>query len=202
MKLYFTPGTCSLSPHIVLREAQLPFELSKVDLAARKTETGADFTAINPKGQVPTLELDDGNLLTEVPAIVQYLADRKPDTKLVPAAGTIGRYRLQEWLNFITAELHKGISPLFRSDLPDAARQIIKDTIALKFDYLDRHLANHQYLLDGQFSVADSYAFAIVGWAKLFDIDLVPWPNLKNYMERIAQRPSVREALRVEGLTG
>lgn len=202
MKLYFTPGACSLSPHIVLREAQLPFELSKVDLAARKTETGANFIDINPKGQVPTLELDDGSFLTEVPAIVQYLADRKPGTNLVPAAGTIGRYRLQEWLNFITAELHKGLAPLFRSDMPDAAKQIIKHTIASKFDYLDRHFADHQYLLDGHFSVADSYAFTVISWTRLFDIDLTPWPNLKNYMERIAARPSVREALKAEGLTG
>lgn len=202
MKLYFTPGACSLSPHIVLREAQLPFELQKVDLATKKTETGANFIDVNPKGQVPALELDDGSLLTEVSAIVQYVADRKPDTNLVPAAGTIGRYHLQEWLNFVTAELHKGLSPLFRPDMPPTARQIIKDTVASKFDYLDRHLANHQYLMDGHFSVADSYAFTIVNWSKLFDIDLAPWPNLKAYMDRIAARPSVQEAMKAEGLNG
>lgn len=202
MKLYFTPGACSLSPHIVLREAQLPFELSKVDLAARKTESGANFNDVNPKGQVPTLELDDGSVLTEVPAIVQYLADRKPGSNLAPAAGATERYRLQEWLNFITAELHKGFGPLFRSDMPHAAQQLIKQTISSKFDYLDHHLANHQYLLNGRFSVADSYAFTIVSWSKLFDIDLTPWPNLQDYMQRIAQRPSVRDALKAEGLTG
>ena len=202
MKLYFTPGACSLSPHIVLREAQLPFELSKVDLAARKTESGANFNDVNPKGQVPTLELDDGSVLTEVPAIVQYLADRKPGSNLAPAAGTTERYRLQEWLNFITSELHKGLSPLFNSEMPQAAKQLIKQAIVSKFDYLDHHLANHQYLLNGRFSVADSYAFTIVSWSKLFDIDLTPWPNLQEYMQRIAQRPSVRDALKAEGLTG
>ncbi len=200
MELYFTPGACSLAPHIVLREAQLSFELNQVDLATRKTTDGADFTAVNLKGQVPALVLDDGSVLTEVPAIVQYLADRHPEADLAPAPGTLARYRLQEWLNFVTAELHKSLGTLFRPDLPAGWEAIVKQTVATKLDYLERHLAEQDYLLDNRFSVADSYAFAIINWTHLFDIDLAPWRNVQRYMERIAARPAVREAMRAEGL--
>lgn len=200
MKLYFTPGACSLAPHIVLREAQLSFALDQVDLATRKTADGADFTAVNPKGQVPALLLDDGSLLTEVPAILQYLADRHPEADLAPAPGVLARYRLQEWLNFVTAELHKSLGTLFRPDLPAGWEVIVKQTVATKLDYLERHLAEQDYLLDDRFSVADSYAFAIINWTHLFGIELAPWRNVQRYMERIAARPAVREAMRAEGL--
>lgn len=201
IKLYYFPGACSLAPHVVLRELGLDFELVAVDLTTKTTRDGADFRHINPKGQVPALVLEDGSVLTEVPAIVQYLADRRPDLNLAPAPGTLARYRLQEWLNFVTAELHKGLSPLFYTDLAEAARRFVIDQIAGKFDYLDRHLARNDFLLDGRFSVADSYAFAIVNWTHLFDIDVTRWQHLARYMDRLATRPSVRDSLQAEGLT-
>jgi len=148
MKLFFSPGACSLSPHIVLREAGLPFELEQVDVRAKKTKGGSDFLQINPKGQVPVLALDDGEFLTEGPAIVQYLADKVPASRLVPAAGTKERYRVQEWLNFITSELHKNFSPLFRPNTPDAYKPVAKENLAGRFAYLDRQLANRKYLMD------------------------------------------------------
>lgn len=200
MKLYYTPGACSLAPHIALREAHLPFELHKVDLATKKIDSGADFREINPKGQVPALVLDDGSPLTEVPAVVQYIADLKSDANLAPKAGTFERYRLQEWLNFVTSELHKGLGQLFRPDLPKATEQIIHDTVATKFSYLDRHLTHKDYLMDSGFTVADSYAFTIVNWTNFFGIDLAPWPNLVRYMDHIAGRLSVKQAMQAEGL--
>lgn len=200
MKLYFTPGACSLAPHIVLREGGFKFELEQVDLDTKKTAGGADFLEINPKGYVPALQLDEGTVLTEVPVVLQYLADLRAESGLAPAAGSLQRYRLQEWLNFITSELHKGLSPLFNPELPEAAQQIVRDTAAKKFSYVDRHLDGRRYLLDGQFTVADSYAFAIINWKNFFNIDLAPWPNVAAYYDRIAERPSVYEALQAEGL--
>ncbi|MBT8099132.1 MAG: glutathione transferase GstA [Gammaproteobacteria bacterium] len=200
MKLYFTPGACSLAPHIALREASLSFELHKVDLATKTVEGGANFLGVNPKGQVPALVLDDGKLLTEVPAIVQYIASLNPAAGLAPTNGSFARYRLQEWLNFITAELHKNLAQLFRSDLSQAAERYVRDTVATKFDYLEKHLARYDFLLDSGFSVADSYAFSIVNWTNFFSIELAPWLNLSQYMERVAARPSVREAMQAEGL--
>lgn len=201
MKLYYYPGACSLAPHIVLRELGLDFVLDRVDLAGKTTQDGTDFLSINAKGQVPALALDDGSVLSEVPVIVQYLADRQPHAELAPAAGTFARYRLQEWLNFITAEVHKGFSPLFRADLPEPSKQYATENIARRFDYLDAHLAGNEFLLDDRFGVADSYAFAIVNWSNPFGIDLSPWANLRRYMDRIAARPSVRDSLQAEGLT-
>lgn len=200
MKLYFTPGACSLAPHIALREAGLPFELHKVDLATGKLNGGGDFLKVNPKGQVPALVLDDGSVLTEVPAVVQYIADLKPGPGLAPKAGAFERYRLQEWLNFVTSELHKSLGQLFRPKLPKDTEKLVRDTVATKFAYLDRHLARNDYLLDSGFTVADSYAFAIVNWTGFFDIELNPWPNLARYMNRIRARGSVRQAMQAEGL--
>jgi glutathione S-transferase len=201
MKLYYSPGACSLSPHIVLREAGHDFELQRVDLQAKKLKPGdADFFAVNPKGQVPVLELDSGERLTEGPAIVQYLADQKPASGLAPANGTLARYHVQEWLNFVTAELHKGFSPLFRPTTPEAYIPIAKDNLANKFTFLDRHLAGKQYLMGDGFTVADAYCFTITGWGKYKDIDLGRWPNLKAYVDRVAARPKVQEALKAEGL--
>lgn len=161
MKLYYSPGACSLSPHIVLREAGLSFDVEKVDLKAKLTEKGADFTKVNPKGQVPTLQLDSGEILTEGPVIVQYIADKNPGAALIGAAGSMERYRVQEWLNHITSELHKGFSPLFNPATPDAYKDIARANLGKKFDALDKHLAGHQYLMGDKFTVADAYLFTV-----------------------------------------
>lgn len=201
MKLYYAPGACSLSPHIVLREAGLKFDLERVDLAAKKLkESGADYLQINPKGQVPVLQLDGGDKLTEGPAIVQYIADQKPESGLAPPNGTMPRYHVQEWLNFVTSDLHKVFAPLFRATTPEEFVKITKETLANKFAYLDQHLAKNQYLMGDKFTVADAYCFVVVGWSKYKDIDLARWPNLKAYMDRVAARPKVQEAMKAEGL--
>lgn len=201
MKLYYSPGACSLSPHIVLREAGFSFELQRVDLQAKKLKPGGDdFWAVNPKGQVPVLQLDSGEILTEGPAIVQYLADQKPASGLAPANGTMARYHVQEWLNFVTSELHKVFAPLFRDTTPEAFVKITRDNLANRFAYLDKHLAGKKYLMGDQFTVADAYCFTIVNWTKYKAIDLAPWPNLKAYMDRVAARPKVQEAMKAEGL--
>jgi glutathione S-transferase len=201
MKLYYSPGACSLSPHIVLREAGFAFDLQRVDLQAKKLKPGdGDFYAVNPKGQVPVLQLDSGETLTEGPAIVQYLADQKPASGLAPANGTMARYHLQEWLNFVTSELHKVFAPLFRATTPDEFVKITRENLANRFAYLDKHLAGRQYLMGDRFTVADAYCFTIVNWTRFKAIDLAPWPNLKAYMDRVAARPKVQEALKAEGL--
>jgi glutathione S-transferase len=201
MKLYYAPGACSLSPHIVLREAGLDFELEKVNLKTKVTESGADFTQVNPKGQVPTLRLDDGEVLTEGPVIVQYIADRRPAAGLAGAAGTMARYRVLEWLNLITSELHKGFSPLFRPNTPDAYKEIARANLAAKFDALDTHLAGRQYLTGDAFTVADAYLFTVCRWGRLTGIDIAGWPNLAAYVARVAARPHVQAALAAEGLS-
>src|SRR5215813_12328579 len=200
MKLYFSPAACSLSPHIVLRESGLSFELEQVDIRAKKTKAGADFFAINPKGQVPVLALDDGDRLTEGPAIVQYIADQAPGSGLVPPPGTKERYRVQEWLNFITSELHKNFSPLFRPNTPDAYKQIARQNIEGRFKWVDQKLAGRQYLMGEQFTVPDAYLFVMTNWAQRVDIPLDPYPNLKAFRERVAARPKVKEAMKAEGL--
>jgi glutathione S-transferase len=200
MKLYFAPGACSLSPHIVLREAGLTFDLESVDLKAKKLKNGADYYQINPKGQVPLLALDNGEMLTEGPAIVQYIADIAPASGLVPPAGSKERYRAQEWLNFISSELHKNFSPLFRPNTPEDYKSIAKENLANRFAYVDKHLSNRPYLVGDKFTVADAYLFTILNWAKFQSIDLAPWPNLLKFMSRVGERPKVKEALRAEGL--
>jgi glutathione S-transferase len=200
MKLFYTPGACSLSPHIVLRELGLPFESERVDLKTKRTETGADYASVNPKGSVPALRLDSGDVLTEGPAVVQYLADLKPEADLAPKNGTLARYRLQEWLNFITTELHKGFGPLFNPATPEAYKTIVKDTLDKKFAYLDGHLAKGGFVLGESFTVADAYAFTVLSWASNFGIDLGHFSNLSAYLARVAARPKVREALEAEGL--
>ncbi len=200
MKLYYSPGACSLSPHIVAREAGIAVELEKVDLAQHKTASGDDYSKINPKGYVPALRLDDGSVLTEGPAIVQYLADQKPATKLAPAAGTVDRYRLQEWLNFIGTELHKNFGPLFNPATTDAGREAAKTTITKRIGYLNEQLAKKQFLLGDTFTAADAYAFTILNWTNFVGMDLKAFPNVAAYSGRIAARPKVQEALRAEGL--
>jgi len=200
MKLYYSPGACSLSPHIILREAGLKATSVKVDTKTHKTEDGGDYYAINPKGYVPLLELDDGDRLTEGPAIVQYLADRNPASKLAPAAGTMERYHLQEWLNFITAELHKQFSPLFQSTTPAEYKETLKEKISQRFDWVDQQLKGRDYLMGSTFTVADAYLFTMLTWTKHVGIDLARWPVLTAYQARVAARPKVREAMIAEGL--
>src|SRR5690349_11617571 len=192
MKLYYSPGACSLSPHIALHEAGLAHELVKVDLRAKKTESGDDFAAINPKGQVPALQLDSGELLTEGPVIVQMIADRAADKGLAPPAGSPERYRLQEWLNFITTELHKNFSPMFQPVIPDDVKAFFKDRLLGKFKYIDGKLAGQDYLLGKAFTVADGYLFVMLAWADRMKFDLSAMPNLLAFKARVAARPNVQ----------
>jgi len=198
MKLYFAPGACSLSPHIVLRELGLPFDLVKVDLAAKKTADGGDYRAINPKGYVPALRLDDGQVLTEGPAVVQYLADRKPEAGLAPANGTFARSQLQEWLNFISTEIHKSFGALFNPAMPDAAKEIYIGKIRQRFGEIDGVLARQDFLNGAHFSVADAYLYTVLRWAPRFNLELNQWPALARYSARLDARPAVRAALAAE----
>jgi len=197
MKLYYAPGACSLSPHIVALEAGVPVTLEKVDLKTHKTESGEDFYAVNPKGYVPALKLDDGQFLTEGPAIVQYLADQKPASKLAPANGTFERYKLQEWLGFINSEIHKNFSPLFGA-ASDEVKNDAKAKIAKRFDYVNGELAGKQFLLGDTFTVADAYLFVMLTWAHHLKIALPA--NLSAFFARTAQRPKVHQAMKEEGL--
>ena len=200
MKLYYAPGACSLSPHIVAREAGIPIQLQKVNTKDKTMEGGGDFWQINPRGYVPVLELDNGERLTEGPAIVQYLADQKPDSGLAPKAGTLERYRLQEWLNFLTSEVHKQFSPLFKPNTPEDYKPIAKQNIATRFDWLDKQLAGKDYLTGKNFTVADAYLFVLLNWTRPTQIDLAKWPNLAAFQKRVGARPKVKEALQEEGL--
>ncbi len=202
MKLYYAPGACSLSPHIVIEEAGLSAQLKKVDLATSQIEGGGDYLLINSKGYVPALELDDGSILTEGPAIVQYLADRKPDSGLMPAAGTIERYRVQEWLNFISSEIHKSFSPLFNPHAAAEWKAGTIDNLRNRLAWLDRTIAGKTYLMGEPFTVADAYLFTVLNWSGLVGLDLTPWPALRAYLERVRSRPKVQATLRAEGLTG
>jgi len=200
MKLYYSPGACSLSPHITFREAGLPVTLVKASTKTHKLDDGTDYYTLNPKGYVPLLELDNGEFLSEGPAIVQYLADRNPASGLAPAAGTLPRYRLQEWLNFITSELHKQFGPNFSPDTPEEYKAILKDKIAKRFDWLAGELKGKDYLMGSQFTVADAYLYTILRWTHFVGIDLDKWPVLAAYKTRVEARPKVREALLAEGL--
>jgi glutathione S-transferase len=200
MKLYYMPGACSLAPHIALRESGLPFDLEKIDGATKKTGSGEDYLAINVKGAVPALKLDNGQVLTEGAAIQQYIADQAPAKKLAPAATSPERYRLQEWLNYIASEVHKGIGQLFNKAMPDDYRNAVKTGLNTKqLPYLDKALAGRNYLL-GDFTVADGYLFTVLRWAKLHGIDLAAYPNIAAFMKRVEERPQVQEAMKAEGL--
>ena len=199
MKLYYAPGTCSLSPHIVAREAGLPLTLVRVDNKNKTTEAGDDYRAINPKGYVPLLELDNGVRLSEGPAIVQYLADLAPASRLAPPNGSLERYQLQEWLNFITSEIHKQFSPLFDATMPDAAKEKFRNRLATRFDWIAGQLTGRDYLT-GSFTVADAYLFVVLGWTKFTGPDLGRWPVLQEYVARVAARPHVQAAMKAEGL--
>jgi glutathione S-transferase len=202
MKLYYFPGACSLACDIALREAGFDFEMEKVDTKARKTAGGADYLALNPKGYVPTLVLDDGQKYTEASTILQYVADRKLEKKLAPANGTPERYRMQEWLNFIATEIHKGHGPLFKhgDKLKDDAKQVFKNDLVERFDYLAKEIDGKQYLVGESYTVADAYLFTVLSWPKYVGIDIGRWPALKAYWQRIGARPAVQAALKAEGL--
>ena len=201
MKLYYAPGACSLSPHIALLEADLPYDLVKVDLRAKKLESGDDFWTVNPKGQVPALALDSGELVTEGPVIVQMIADKAAAKNLAPARDSVERYKLLEWLNYITTELHKNLGPMFSPVLADDAKAFFKDRAMGKFKYLETQLAGRDYLMGKQFTVADGYLFTMLMWATdRLKFDLAGLSNLKAYQARVGVRPMVQEALTREGL--
>jgi glutathione S-transferase len=200
MKLYYSPGACSLSPHIVLREGGFDFQLERVDLKTGQTETGRDYKTVNPLGYVPALALDDGEVLIEGPAIVQYLADRVPEKRLAPPAGSLARYRLMAWLNFISTELHKGFGALFNPAFPEEAKAIVRAQLERRINEAERRLAGKPYVMGEDFSVADAYLFTVLGWGKYVGLDLAPWPGLGAYLGRVAARPAVQAALKAEGL--
>jgi glutathione S-transferase len=200
MKLYYFSGACSLSPHIVLLEAGLPFTLVKVDSKTKKTESGADYLSVNSKGAVPALQFDDGRVLTEGPAIIQYLADQKPESGLAPRAGTFERYQLMEILNYITSEVHKSFTPLFNPATSAENRETAIATLGKKFDWLSGFLGSKTFVLGNTFTVADAYLFTVLNWTGFQKIDLGKWPVLAAYQARVAKRPKVQEALKEEGL--
>ena len=193
MKLYYSPGTCSLHPHITLNETGLPVELVRVDLRAHKTQAGDDYYAVNPKGYVPALVLDDGTTLTEGAIIDQYIADRKPESRMIPPAGTMDRYRAQEWLNFIASEIHKTFSPMFGGS--EEVKEKGRAKLARRFDVVAKTLDEHPYLMGDTFGVADAYLFNMLTWASFMGIDLAKWPSLQAFFARVSERPSVQAAL-------
>jgi glutathione S-transferase len=199
MKLYYAPGACSLSPHIALREADLRFTLVKTDTKTKKLEGGGDYWAINPKGYVPCLELDNGERLTEGPAIVQYIADRAPAKALAPESGSFERYRLQEWLNYVSTELHKGYGALFTPTTPQDYKPIVLDRLALRYELVEAALSKQPYLLGAGFSVADAYLFVVTRWANHVKLSLERFPSLVAFQARVRERPAVRAALEAEG---
>ena len=200
MKLYYSPGACSLAPHIVLQELGLPYTALKVDTKARTFEGGGDYSKINSKGYVPVIELEDGQVLSEAAVILQYLADRKPESGFAPAAGTMQRYRFQEWLNFIATEIHKGFNPLWKPDSTEDEKERTRARLGVRFDWLAAQMQGRDFVAGPQFTAADAYLFTVLNWAQWTGIDLAKWPVLKDYVARIAARPKVREALKVEGL--
>lgn len=201
MKLYYVPGVCSLASHIALRESGLAFTLDRMDRETRRTESGENYAEVNPKGPVPALRLDNGEVLTEGAVILQYIADRTPQSGLAPAAGTMERYRLLEWLNYVATDVHKQFSPLFNPKLPAEWRDNQLAVLAKRFDYLSERLSGQPYLMGERFTVADAYLFVVLRWCTRFKIDLAPWPTLTDYLARIAARPAVAAALQAEGLT-
>ena len=200
MKLYYYPGACSMAPHIVLHEAGYTFDLEKVDLANKRTASGEDYSKVNPKGYVPAIRLDDGEVLTEVAVILQYLADQKPQSGLAPKAGTMERYRLIEWLNFVATEIHKTLGALFNPNITPEWKENQITLFGKRCDVLTRNLGGKQYLMGDKFSLADAYLFTILNWSNFLNVDMSKWPELKDYMARVAARPAVKEAMKAEGL--
>jgi glutathione S-transferase len=200
MKLYYAPAACSQAPHIVAREAKLPIDLAKVEFPSKRTTDGEDLYAVNPKGSVPALRLDDGSVLTENAVILQYLADLAPGSELALPADGIERYRLLEWLNFIATELHKGFGPLWNPAAPDAFKEATREALGQKFDYLQEKIGEGPYILGARFSILDAYAFAVLNWSGMHGIEIGRWPGLAAYLQRVGERPAVRETVRAEGL--
>jgi glutathione S-transferase len=200
MKLYYSKGACSLSPHITACEAELPIELVEVDLQSKRTNAGENFRLINPNGYVPVLMFDDGKKLTEGPAIVQYLADQAPDKRLAPLAGTFERYQLQQWLNFVSTEIHKPFGSLFNPAMPEEAKQLVIALLTSRLETVAEHLSNRAFLLGDYFTVADAYLFVTLRWGEYVNVDITRWPVLTNYAAKISARPAVQKALGEEGL--
>jgi glutathione S-transferase len=200
MKLYYFPAACSQASNIALREAGLKFELVKVDRHTKKTADGLDFNEVNPKGYVPTLKLDSGEVLTENVAVLQYIADRNPAAKLAPPAGTMERYHLMEWLSFINSEVHKNFTPMFNKEAPEDAKQYARKNLITRLKYLHGAMGSRNFLMGEQFTVADCYLFAVLSWGSYVNLDIGQWPQLKRYVERVGERPLVIEALKSEGL--
>jgi len=200
MKLYYSPGACSLASHIALEEAKLPYAAVKVDLATKRTADGGDYLAINEKGYVPTLVLDDGGVLTESAVVLQYIADQNPGTALAPAHGTFARYQLGEWLNFIASEIHKGFGPLWNAKNPDEVKDASRRNLAKRFAYADKRLASTPYLMGETFTVADCYLFVMLNWTRKLGVDLALFAALRQFVTRVAARPAVQKAMRDEGL--
>jgi glutathione S-transferase len=202
MKLYYSNGACSLAPHIALREAGLPFELVRASAKTHKLDDGTDFHTINSKGYVPVLELDDGERLTEAPVVLQYIADLAPEAKLAPPFGTLERYRLMEWLNFITSELHKSFSPLFHTESSEEEKTAARKNIAKQLGWVDQQLAvpGHDLLMGSHFTVADAYLFVVANWTQWVKVDMQPYPRLVAFMDRVRERPAVQAAMKAEGL--
>jgi glutathione S-transferase len=200
MKLHYSPGACSLASHIALHESGLPFAIDKFNRDTRTTSTGVDFLKINPKSYVPAIELDDGNILTEGAVILQYIADQSPASNLAPKAGTLERYRLQEWLTFIGTEVHKSYSPLFNPNAAEEVKSYVRNALVPRLAYVEAQLANNDYLMGSGFSVADAYLFVVLNWSKRVGVELGAYPNIQNYMARVAMRPAVQAAMKAEGL--
>ncbi|MEQ1589283.1 MAG: glutathione transferase GstA [Gallionella sp.] len=200
MKLYYAPGTCALASHIALEESGQPFTIDKLNVPTKTTASGEDFMQINPKGYVPVVKLDDGNILTEGAVILQYIADQNPSSNLAPAQGTMARYRLQEWLNFIGSEVHKTYSPMFNKAVSEDYKIVARNLLAKRLSYVEAQLASKSYLMGDTFTIADAYLFTVLRWSERVSFDLNPFPNIQGYLARIAARPSVQAAMKAEGL--
>ncbi|HEV2321785.1 MAG TPA: glutathione transferase GstA [Gammaproteobacteria bacterium] len=198
MKLYFSPGACSLAPHIALREAGLPFELVRVDTGVHKLKDGTDYYKINPKGYVPAIQLDDGQVMTEGAALLQFIGDQVPAKGLIPKVGSFERFRANEWLTFVSSEIHKGYSPLFNAKLSDDAKAVLRAKLETRLELLDKHFATRKYLMGDAFTVADAYLYTLVSWSPHVGIELSKFKHLAEYRQRIADRPAVKEALQNE----
>lgn len=200
MKLYYSPGACSLASHISLYETGLPFEIDRLIRTTKMTVGGENYMQVNTKGYVPTIKLDDGRVLTESAAVLQYIADQKPDSGLAPKAGTMERYRLQEWLTFISSEIHKSFSPLFNKEAAEEVKSYARNMLGKRLPYAETQLANKPYLMGDHFTVADAYFFVVMNWSKIVGFDLTPFPHIKEFLARIAARPAVQAAMKAEGL--
>lgn len=200
MKLYYMPGACSLAPHIILNELGKTHSLEKVDGATKKTSGGNDFFAVNSKGYVPTIEIGNGEVLTEVATILQYLVDKAGNTELLPKVGTMERYRAMETLNFIASELHKGMGGLFNKAMPEEGRKQIIEKLSTRLDWLEVQLGKTDYLLGDSYSAADAYAFTVLNWGQWVGVDIKPWKNISAFMARVSARPAVQAAMKAEGL--